>query len=347
MTVRRRNLMTVLLVGGVGLLLGGLYALAVDGLRFGPIANGMVIGGVIAGAGTAAELWWFRRFLKRRSFIFSLLVRSIFYAALIAGTSLVVIALYQSRKAGVSFVAGFQQPGFNLFLTNGEFLSVVVISIAGSLSINFFREINRLVGHNALLAFLTGRYHRPLVESRVFMFLDLNDSTTIAERLGPIAWHNLLNDFFFDCTDPVLRSKGTIYQYVGDEIVITWPLSKGLRNADCVRCFFRITEKIASERKKYEEKYGLCPEFKAGLHCGMVVTGEIGDVKQEIVHHGDTVNTTSRILNQCHQLGRPILFSEALALALPGDRPGIELERLGSFALKGKASAVALYTIQK
>ena len=56
------------------------------------------------------------------------------------------------------------------------------------------------------------------------MFLDLNNSTAIAERLGPLRFNDFKNDFFHDIAQPVLETRGRIYQYVGDEAVVTWTI---------------------------------------------------------------------------------------------------------------------------
>jgi adenylate cyclase len=54
------------------------------------------------------------------------------------------------------------------------------------------------------------------------MFVDLLSSTTIAEALGNEKYHNLLHDFYADITNPIIYNKGEIYQYVGDEVIVSW-----------------------------------------------------------------------------------------------------------------------------
>ena len=66
------------------------------------------------------------------------------------------------------------------------------------------------------------------------MFLDLDDSTTIAEKLDDLKYHTFVNEFFKDITQSILFTKGEIYQYVGDEIVVSWNMKKGLANSNCV-----------------------------------------------------------------------------------------------------------------
>ena len=90
----------------------------------------------------------------------------------------------------------------------------------------------------------------------------------------------------------------------------------------------------------------MVPDFRAALHAGSLVVGEMGDSKIEIVLLGDTVNTTARIGQACREFDRAFLVSaEALALIkLPS---GAESERLPPAVLKGKSQQVRLYAIDR
>ena len=144
----------------------------------------------------------------------------------------------------------------------------------------FFLQISRLLGEGVLFKILYGKYNRPVEEDRIFMFLDVKSSTTIAEKMGHEKFYALLNSFFHEITDPVLITKAEIYQYVGDEVVFTWKTEDGLRDANCVQLFFLIKNKIKKNQKYYLNKYGVIPEFKAGVHFGNVIVGQIGDIKE-------------------------------------------------------------------
>jgi adenylate cyclase len=118
------------------------------------------------------------------------------------------------------------------------------------------------------------------------MFLDINSSTTIAERLGNTKYHDLLKEFFADVTSPIIENKGEIYQYVGDEIVVTWASGDQVQYWNCIKCFFEIKLHIERHREKYLSNYGLVPSFKAGIHYGKVTVGEIGIIKRDITCSG-------------------------------------------------------------
>lgn len=66
---------------------------------------------------------------------------------------------------------------------------------------------------------------------------------------------------------------------------------------------------LNSTRQKYLSVYGVCPEFRAGLHGGKVIITWVGELKKEIVYIGDTVNTASRIQEDCKRLGKDFLVS--------------------------------------
>jgi adenylate cyclase len=140
-------------------------------------------------------------------------------------------------------------------------------------------QVNSKFGQGAFGNIIRGKYNTPREENRIFMFLDLNSSTTMAERLGDEKYHALLKDFFADITGPILENQGEIYQYVGDEVIIAWKQENGIRNSQCVQCFFDIKLHIQRKKDKYLHRYGLIPSFKAGIHCGKVMAGEIGIIK--------------------------------------------------------------------
>jgi len=197
-----------------------------------------------------------------------------------------------------------------------------------------------------LVSFVTGAYHHPREEERVFMFLDIVGSTGIAERIGSVAFHRLLNRFCYDVSDAIVDAKGEIYKYVGDEIIVTWVMASGVQDARCVRCYFAALDAIARVRMDYEREFGIVPSFRAGLHAGPVVAGELGDIKQEISFLGDTVNTTARIKDMCREANRPVLLSGALLakLRLPD---GIEPETLGPVRLRGREQLIDLFGLRR
>ncbi len=181
---------------------------------------------------------------------------------------------------------------------------------------------------------------------RIFMFLDIRSSTTIAEELGHVQYFELLNDFFRDIAEPISKNKGQIYQYVGDEVVVSWSLEDGLADANCLQCFFDIVDIMARYAHKYESKYGINPSFKAGMHYGKVSTGTVGTLKKEIIYTGDVLNTASRIEGLCNKHDVDLLLSKTLIDKLPLNH-AFAAKRIGEISLRGKSTEIMLFTVER
>jgi adenylate cyclase len=178
----------------------------------------------------------------------------------------------------------------------------------------------------------------------VFLFIDMEGSTGLAERLGPLAFHRLVNRFVNDLTQPIIAARGEIHRYIGDELIATWKLEEGTTNGRCVAACFAAMDQLVRHAPDYRREFGIAVAVRAGLHCGPVVTGEMGSVRKEIVFLGDTVNTTARIQELCRETGDRVLASADLIdrLELP---PGIAKRSLGDLRLRGKGADLALYTL--
>lgn len=207
-------------------------------------------------------------------------------------------------------------------------------------------QVNEKYGQGIFLKMIKGDYHRPKVETRIFMFLDIRSSTALAERLGHVKWFELLNNFFNDITEPILDTHGEIYQYVGDEIIVHWNTINGLEDNNCLHCFFEITERIKALDNKYQAEYGVTPRFKAAIHCGNVTVGEIGKIKKDIVFTGDVLNTTARIQELCNEYKVDLLVSQEVMERLT-DTKEFSVKPVGSIELRGKQTPVSIFTIDR
>ncbi len=280
--------------------------------------------------------------LRRQQFLIVLLVRTLANLAVIVLSILLVLGAYAAISGDPNWTTlRVQLIGW---VRDGNFLYAVFYALAVLLLLQFITLVSRLLGPKMLFNYLVGRYHTPQEEDRIFMFMDLRASTTIAERLGHVKWHQFLNDFFFDIGRPVRRAKGEIYQYVGDEVVISWPAQVGVKNLHCIRCFFWIWTKMYHRRAYYLKKYGYEPVFKAGYHIGKVIVGEIGDYTRDIVFHGDTVNTASRIQMECNVWNRRLLLSDTLLQQLDLGKVYTS-EYITKIRLRGKNQELGLYSL--
>jgi adenylate cyclase len=178
--------------------------------------------GAFIGLGSAwFELFVIPRVVRALTVGGLLLVRTFFYVTLctVGIHAVTMIQLGLSEHGGL--LGYYKSEQYRDFVLVGRFALALVILMLVRFFINLMRQLNRMLGPGTLVNLLLGRYHRPVAEDRIFMFLDLNDSTTIAAALGPLRFHDFKNDFFYDIAEPVLETRGQIYQYVGDEVVVT------------------------------------------------------------------------------------------------------------------------------
>jgi len=315
--------------------------------NFGRSVSETILAAILAGLSIGTfEIFYFQDRFRKKSFGYTVFIKSLIYS--FAMVFLIIAGLFFDQsfsteknifhpdvaKAVVTFLSGTGVWAFVVYWT-----AVVILT-------QIFMQVRDNFGYGVLPNFILGRYNKPKEECRIFMFLDLKSSTTIAEKLGHIQYHNLLNDFFDDINDSIIFSKGEIYQYIGDEITVSWTMEKGIENENCLRCFFNIGDKIESNSAQYMKKFGLVPDFKAGMHCGNVTIGEVGVIKKEIVFTGDVLNTAARIEELCNTYGVRLLVSKKLLDLLQIENRYLE-KAIGEVVLKGKKTKNILYTIER
>jgi adenylate cyclase len=225
------------------------------------------------------------------------------------------------------------------------FYIMLIFYLAMTLIINFINQVNKKYGPGVLVPLLLGRYRNPREEERIFMFMDLQSSTAIAEQLGHLKYSTCLRDSFMDINQVLLPFNADVYQYVGDEIVVTWRIDEGLKDLACIKFFFACEYRFYERTNYYMSQYGLLPRFKAALHMGKVTAVEIGEVKRDIAYHGDTLNTASRIQSVCNDYSKHLLISTYM-LAAMGDQRGLRTTPIGAISLKGKAAKVGIASIE-
>jgi adenylate cyclase len=289
------------------------------------------------------ELRYFTRVFARKSFAAKVVYKLLGYTLLIHITVLLTFPVAAAMELHVSPFSGAVGNKLAAYLISRTHVSTVAqltVTIAAAI---FYAQMSENIGHATLLNYISGRYHEPSEEERIFMFVDMRSSTRIAERLGHIRYFKLLRNYFADLSRAIPRHAGEVHEYVGDEMVLSWRMSEGVYAANCLRCFFAMQRDLARRADAYHREFGIVPTFKAGLHCGRVTVGEIGVVKKDIVFTGDTLNATARIQGLCNSYGVDLLVSGDLLERFPvGSLP--VATALGSHELRGRERRVELYT---
>ena len=227
-----------------------------------------------------------------------------------------------------------------------QFPLIVAIGFVGSMLFGSAYELTRLVGSRVLFNVALGRYRSPVREARVLMFLDLAGSTSLAESMGELRVQGLLTRFFFDIDAAIIAHGGEVHAYVGDEVIVTWPLDDRMSGARCIDCFFAIADCIADKAESYRQEFGIVPSFRAGLHAGYVAISECGSSRRQLAYFGDTVNVTARLQEHCKEVGRNLLVSSDLLRHMKL-KPVFAVEALGEVRLRGRAAAIEVFAVER
>jgi class 3 adenylate cyclase len=289
------------------------------------------------------EILYFTKLFIQKNFTKKIIYKTLIYLIIIISFLLVLTVTANSIELQTGIFNTQVWDNVWLFISNYAFWSVVLYIAAMIIVSQFYTEVSENMGHSVLINFFTGKYHSPKEEERIFMFLDMKSSTTIAETLGHVKYFEMLREYYSDLSDPIIKYSGEIYQYVGDEIVVSWKLTNGLKDNNCIQCFFAMKAGLQKQSKKYNDKFGLSPEFKAGFHLGKVTTGEIGVIKKEIIFTGDVLNTTARIQGLCNEYKVDILISGPLIKRL-NLTSAFKIKALGENELRGRDEKIELFT---
>ena len=272
-----------------------------------------------------------------------ILLKSVFYVIGFTAIYFIIYAfitnLNPQSKESIAYFSW--TPATSLFIA-----TYALFLIAQIVLLNFILQADRTFGPSKLANFLTGKYHLPVMEDRVFLFIDLKDSTTYAEQLGSIKYSMLIKDCIADINTLIRPYKGEIYQYVGDEVVITWLTTQTIDPPLCVEIYFAFKDLLEERTDYYQKKYGLLPKFKAGVNGGTVTATEIGDIKRDIAYHGDVLNTASRIQEACNQYQQSFMITGSLLHHLKGLEK-YDTKFIGSIKLKGKHEETEVHAIKK
>ncbi|MDF1734876.1 MAG: adenylate/guanylate cyclase domain-containing protein [Minwuia sp.] len=294
---------------------------------YGAINGGLVWGGLLL-------LWPSRLCAPLRRLAFP------WHVLFLVGLTAVSIPLSASISGSIQSGQLLLLPGFGTGWSLYPYILLIVALVLTCI------QIAKMIGPRILGNMLIGRYNNPVEEHRIFLFIDLIDSTALTRQLGDLGAQRLLTRFFFDMGQPVAESGGEIHAYVGDEAIITWPFRAGADQSRCVRCFYAVQDVLDANAEAYEKLFGVRPQIRAGLHGGPVIVSECGDTKRSIVYFGDTMNTAARLESEAKNLKKDLIISAALLqdLNLPDD---IVAESLPEVTLRGHDSPTRFFALAR
>ena len=280
--------------------------------------------------------------LRKRSFGTIVLIKTILFFIAATLSQLIVYGIYHVFNLVPKELLYNMQKEISMpfMISMGVYFALVILLIT------FMLQINRKLGYGVLTSMITGKYSKPRKERRIFMFIDMKDSTGNAERLGHYMYSRLIQSCIHDLTDLIIRYKAQVYQYVGDEVVLTWTTKKGVKNLNCIHLFYAFEQRLNDKQVYYEKHFQSVPVFKAGIDEGTITVTEVGDIKRELAYHGDILHTAARLEKKCNQLERKLLITQNIKNNILPEKL-FDMELMGEFQLRGKEQKEKVYSVNR
>jgi adenylate cyclase len=279
------------------------------------------------------------RFSLVRIIINRILIQSFVTIAILAIIAYLNFVLDSKKDLTISGWIGLKN-----YLFGATLLFLYIAGFIGNIILSVYRTLQMKIGEENFFNLLVGKYKPSQEENRAFLFLDLKSSTTIAEQLGHKKYSYFIQDCFTDLHPAILASKADIYQYVGDEAVLTWKSETAIEANNCLRAFFEYEKQLQKREAYYKKNYGLVPVFKGGLNIGLVMTAEVGVIKRDIAYHSDVLNTAARIQGLCNNKNAKLLASNKLIEKLT-DLDNYKINEKGEVFLRGKQQKVEIVEV--
>jgi adenylate cyclase len=283
-----------------------------------------------------------RSIIRRKPFGAIILIKTLLYTIAMLLSQFVVFVVYKVFNIVHVEVMEDMRNSVSIKFV----FSLVVYFVVLFFLLNFILQVSRKFGFKELWFIIIGKYHKPAQEKRIFLFLDMKDSTGAAERLGHIAYSQLIQSCIHDLTDLIVRYKAEVYQYVGDEVVLSWPLQTGVKENNFINLFYAYEQRLKDKHEYYRKKFNCLPFFKAGADEGTITVVEVGEIKREIAYHGEVLHTAARLEKLCNSVKHKLLITQNLRESLLSEG-SFSFPLIGEFMLRGKESNDMVYGVKR
>ncbi len=180
------------------------------------------------------------------------------------------------------------------------------------------------------------------VERRLLtvMFVDMVDSTPLAESLDPEDLHELIRSYQIAVTAAVVRYEGYVAKFLGDGVLayFGWPLA----HEDEAERAVRAARDALAAIKRIGEKGKIALQARAGIASGEVVVGNIvGELASD---DAAAIGATPGLADRLQRVAGPFeIVIGPMTRQLLGST--FEVEDLGARDLKGFAEPVPVWRV--
>ncbi|MFA6436198.1 MAG: adenylate/guanylate cyclase domain-containing protein [Candidatus Gracilibacteria bacterium] len=301
------------------------------------------------------------KFLHEQSVASQTITISILTALLV--TTLLILGVIPGLVITILTIAGYYLSG-QFFFNHGliiNFVYPILALFAAYLTITLYKSIAETQEKKQLTSAFSKYVNKDLVaqiannpdvlklggEKRTVtvFFSDIENSTSLSEKMDPETLVSLLNEYFTAMTDIILKNKGTVNKFEGDAIMAFWgapipePQHAMLAAQSAIEC--RVAIKTLHEKWQKENKPLI--EFRIGLASGEVIAGNIGSQDRfDYTVMGDIVNLGSRLEGANKEYGTRIMISDLTFAAIKDE---FETRHLDHLRVKGKEHPVDVYEL--
>ncbi|CAM3553693.1 adenylate/guanylate cyclase domain-containing protein [Flavobacterium chungbukense] len=274
------------------------------------------------------------KMIKTRNIVLTIFLRIMVFTALT--TALILIAFQFSGMPSNAWKS--------TSLPEGSGLSVMISMILMEMLVGMVVTLRTNMGKNYFRNFIRNAYFTPSLEDRIFMFMDLKDSTLLVEKMGSTKFSSFIQDCFKDISAIALDLGGEIYQFVGDEAVLSWQITTNKCFNNALQMHFSLIERLEKKRPYYMNKHNIFPEFRSSIHSGIVSAALVGVYKKEMAYHGGVLNLCSRLQKVCRDHDAALVISESFYNHLVVDYPFSFLP-ITDIELKGISEKQLVYKV--
>ncbi|HYI22550.1 MAG TPA: adenylate/guanylate cyclase domain-containing protein, partial [Candidatus Limnocylindrales bacterium] len=175
------------------------------------------------------------------------------------------------------------------------------------------------------------------------LFADVVGSTTLAERMDPEDWTQMMNEAFDLMSKAIFRYEGTIAQLQGDALVAFFGAPVAHED-DPERAVLAALEMVAQTdefARQLKQSHGIDFRIRAGINTGPVIVGNVGsDLRYEYTALGDAVNVAARVQTAAEP-GTVLITDQTHHLV--GNT--FDVVDLGPVEVKGKAEPIHLFKV--
>ena len=281
-----------------------------------------------------------------------------FFAILlgIAGAFLLAIFISGPVKKIVSAMLKVTEGDLNQYVEVKSKDEIGLIATTFNYMVEGLKEKERI--RNTFNKFISEEIAREVLENEdalklggdykevTMLFADIRGFTTLSEKLEPHEVVHLLNEYLSEMTEIIIKNKGVIDKYVGDEIMAIFgaPIKHENDPELAVKSGVEMLKRIdeLNEKRKQEGKQEI--NMGIGINTGRVIAGNMGSEKRmDYTVIGDNVNVAERICGIAGKEGRHYLLITESTYKFVKDI--VEAREIEPVKVKGREEPVKIYEV--